>query len=111
MQRQYRIRKNSQFRYVYRRGKSTAGKYMVMVYIKSNRLQAGFSVSKKVGNAVTRNRVKRRMREHFRLSMGGVRKGSYVFSARPQAAAADYHDLARDMDRLLKRAGLTASGQ
>ena len=111
MQRRYRIRKNSQFRYVYRRGKTTAGKYMVMVYVKSNRLQAGFSVSKKVGNAVIRNRVKRRMREHFRLTMDSLRKGSYIFSARPQAAAADYHDLARDMDELLKRAGFFASGQ
>ena len=49
-------------KYVYHRGKSAACKDLVMLYAKGRGLQVGFSVSKKVGNAVVRNRTKRRLR-------------------------------------------------
>ena len=103
MQKTYRIRKNGQFRYVYRKGKTIAQPLMSLSYVKAGRLQAGFSVSKKVGSAVVRNRVKRRMRECFRLQLHDLRRGFYVFNAREAAAKADYAALKRDMDKLLKR--------
>ena len=62
MERRYRLQKNRQFQYVYRRGKSAACKDLVMLYAKGRGLQVGFSVSKKVGNAVVRNRTRRRLR-------------------------------------------------
>ena len=103
MQKAYRIRKNGQFRYVYRKGKTMAQPLMSLSYIKAGRLQAGFSVSKKVGAAVVRNRVKRRMRECFRLQLPLLKRGFYVFTAREAAASADYRALKQDMDRLLTR--------
>jgi ribonuclease P protein component len=103
MQQSYRVRKNRQFQYIYRKGKSTACREMVLIYVKASKLQAGFSVSKKVGNAVIRNKVKRRIRECFRLQMHELREGYYVFSARPAAADADYQALRRAMSVLLRQ--------
>ena len=103
MQKACRIRKKGQFRYVFRRGKTIAQPLVSLSYVRAGRLQAGFSVSTKGGNAVKRNLIKRRMRECFRLQMGSLKSGYYVFTARPPAAQADYHAICRDMGRLLSR--------
>lgn len=103
MQRKYRIRKNGQFQYVYRKGQGCATLRMSLHFVKAGRLEAGFSVSKKVGNAVTRNLVKRRLRECFRLLIPRLKRGFYVFSARPAAAESDYRRLEKDMLKLLDR--------
>ena len=103
MQKTYRLRRNGQFRYVYRKGKTLGQPCMTLSYVKAGRLQAGFSVSKKVGGAVVRNRVKRRMREYFRLQIPNLKAGYYVFSARLPAAQADFHRLGKDMDTLMRR--------
>ncbi|MBQ7454879.1 MAG: ribonuclease P protein component [Clostridia bacterium] len=106
MQQQFRLRKNAQFRYVFRKGRGMGCREMSLTYVRAGRLQVGFSVSKKVGNAVTRNRVKRRMRECFRLQLHTLKNGLYVFAARPEAATASYRQIERAMNGLLRRQGL-----
>ncbi len=106
MQKDKRISKNGHFNYVFRHGRRSACSTLALTYVKAHRTQVGFSVSKKVGNAVTRNKIKRRLRECFRKKLPCVKKGYYVFTAREKAAYADYWALSKDMNYLLKRMNL-----
>lgn len=63
------LKKNNDFRLVYKKGKSYANKYLVM-YVLENSLdknRLGISVSKKVGNSIVRHRITRLVRESYRL--------------------------------------------
>ena len=68
----------------------------------------GFAVGRRVGNAVVRNRVKRRLREHLRQRIL-PENWDIVVAARPAAAGATYRELGQAMDELLSRAGLLAA--
>jgi ribonuclease P protein component len=103
MERRYRLKKNRAFQYVYRKGHSVACRNLVMLLAPGRELKIGFSVSKKTGNAVPRNRIKRRLRECFRPYLGDVKTGLYVIVARPSAAEAAFDDLKRDVRYLLKK--------
>ncbi len=105
MQKRYRLQKNKAFQYVYHRGRSVACRDLVMLYAKGRGMRVGFSVSKKVGGAVTRNLVKRRLRECFRPYLGDVKNGLYVVVARPSAAKATFQSLQRDTRYLLEKHG------
>lgn len=67
-----RIRKKKDFLFLYRKGNRYKGKYFSLIYLPSNLSfsRVGVVASKKIGNAVTRNKVKRWMRELFRRNKG-----------------------------------------
>lgn len=64
------LKKNNEFNFVYKNGKSYANKNLVMYLVKndSGKCRIGISVSKKVGNSVVRHRMARLLRECFRLN-------------------------------------------
>jgi ribonuclease P protein component len=75
------------------------------VVVSGHPTQAGFVVSKAVGNAVTRNTVKRRLRHLCAARLGGLPPGAtVVVRALPQAASASYGQLGRDLDGALAAA-------
>ena len=101
-----RLKKNKEFQYVYRRGRSVSEKHMVLIHIKARELKAGFSVSKRVGNSVVRNHTKRVMRESFRSIAEIVKPAKIVFVARESIVRATYWDVKACMESLLNKAGL-----
>lgn len=100
---------NKDFRRLYRRGRSIAAGYLVLYYrrCESQYNTLGLTVTKKLGNAVTRNRVRRLIRESYRLQEDALALGyQLVFVARNRAANASYHQIYCDMKYLLKKSGL-----
>lgn len=109
MQRKYSLKKNKEFQYVYRTGKSVSNRFAVLIAARARQggVRVGFSVSKKVGNAVVRNRVKRRMREAFSMLLPRVQNGCrLVFVARESAVQESFSSLKEGMHRLLQKANV-----
>ena len=109
--RQYRLGSNRNYRFVYRRGKSHPSRNLVLIHLKGRDLKIGFSVSSKVGNAVTRNRVRRWLREDVRKLRYKMKCGKYVFIARQGVADVPHEALTREVGKLLQRAKLLKEEQ
>ena len=92
MEKAYRIKKNSDFQFIYKKGKSVANKQFV-VYTKANKnlehFRLGISVSKKLGNAVVRNRIKRAIRENFKVHKEDIIPMEIIVIARQPAKHMD----------------------
>ena len=98
------VKENYEFRRIYRRGKSAVSPCMVVYCQKNRRDQSrlGVTVSTKLGHAVVRNRVRRRMREIYRLNRGGMLSGyDVIVVARTRAVETSYQKLERQYLRCL----------
>lgn len=77
-------------------------------------VRVAYAIGRKVGAAVVRNRLRRRLREAVRdldRAAGGLPPGAYLISLRPEAARLGYHDLRRDLERSIGAAtGALSSG-
>ncbi len=107
MGREEYLTKPKQYALVYSKGGSWASSLLVMKALPNGLAlsRCGFSVSKRVGGAVTRNRVKRLLREILRLTP--IKPGrDVIFIARPAAATADYANIEKSTKSLLSRAQL-----
>lgn len=69
--------------------------------------RCGFVVSRRIGQAVERNRVRRRLREAVRIRYPAIQPGwDLVFIARPPIREADFHEIGAAVEHLLQRADL-----
>ncbi len=107
MRKEEHLTKPEQYTLVYNKGRSWISNLVVMKALPNGLplSRYGFSVSKRTGKAVTRNRVKRLLREILRLTP--LEPGwDIIFIARPLAANTDYASLEKSIGDLLSRAQL-----
>ena len=109
MKRAVTLKENYEFRRLYQRGKSAAGGTMVL-YCRKNRLghnRLGLTASTKLGHAVVRNRVRRRLREIYRLHEDRFAPGwDIVVVARSRCVGADFRKLTHAYLSLAEKAGV-----
>jgi len=106
MKKAFRIKDNKEFQEVFRKGKSFANRQLVVYYKKKpmqSHFRIGLSVGKKIGNAVTRNRIKRYLRQAFHELEEQVAKHDIVIIARQPTKDMDYHQVKKSLIHLLSR--------
>jgi len=94
-----------EFQLVYKRGKAAHAKSSVLFYLKDKEYKKGFTASKKVGNAVFRNRAKRRLRAIFLELSPTIKSGTYIFVAKEAIRDTSHEQLKTDIKKALKRVG------
>jgi len=104
------LTKNHEFKRLYNKGKSAASKCVVIYCIKNNKAEnrLGVTVSTKLGCAVQRNRIRRRLKEVYRLNEQSLRKGyNIVLVARLRSRYAGWNELESSVISLFVKLGLT----
>ena len=100
-----RLKKRKHFSYIFKNGSRISSKHITINYIKTKykNHKIGFSVSKKIGNAVIRNKVKRRLKEIIRIEQHKINKNfNYIIVAREGIENIAYETTKKELINLLK---------
>ena len=105
------LKKNHEFKRLYNKGKSAVSLYAV-VYIRRNgkaENRLGITVSTKLGGAVGRNRIRRRLKEIYRLNEAGLKPGhDIVIVARTKSREAEFRELQSSVLSLFRKLDILA---
>jgi len=106
MKKEFRIKKNKEFQSAFKNGRSVANRQFV-VYIKPNdeveHFRIGLSVSKKIGNAVMRNQIKRYLRQSIQEIKETLKpENDYVIIARKPVSEMDFFEVKKSPIHVLK---------
>ena len=112
LKRQFRMNSRSEFLRVRQQGRSYAGHYLVMALLEdhqlSSRFKFGIIVTKKIGNAVTRNLVRRRIKGLLSSFCNSLEFSGYmVIIPRYRSKDATFLNLESDWNNLGKKSGIT----
>lgn len=107
MKKAYRIKKNHEFQHIFKNGKSFANRELVIYYFNKKdqeHFRLGISVGKKLGNAVTRNKIKRYIREIFTQLKGKIKpEYDIIIIARQRCVDLDFDKMFHSVVHLLKK--------
>lgn len=106
---QNRLRKNKHFKFIYKHGETKSVDCLAVAFAKTKikPFKVGFSVSKKIGKSVVRNKVKRRLRECFCSFYNNInQKHNYIFIAKPGIENLSFAEIKTVMQNLLKKCGM-----
>lgn len=108
MKKAFRIKKNEEFQEIFKKGISTANRqFVIYVLDKENQpyFRVGLSVSKKNGNAVMRNRIKRLIRQVLHEFSDQLKPGKdFIIIARKPTAEMDYYQFKSSLEHVFKLA-------
>lgn len=113
MKKRFRVKKEKDFNAIFKEGKSFANRKFVIYRLENNEqhFRVGLSVSKKLGNAVTRNQIKRRIRhiliEHKDQLVENV---DFVVIARKGVEILDYAEMGKNLLHVLKLSKIYQEG-
>ncbi len=105
------LKKNYEFKNVLTKGKYYGGKQIEMFVLKNNKpfVMLGVAVSKKVGNSVSRNRIKRLIKENYRLLESNVKENSslvILWKKSVNKEQANFYKIKEDMEKIFEKAKL-----
>lgn len=109
LKKQYRLKKKYQFNYTYRTGQTQGTKNLLICYTKSKNkcIKIGLSVTKKVGNAVTRNRTKRLLRVAIAPLLPNLKNNfNLIIVARSSIVGLTLLQIEKELNYCIKKAGL-----
>ena len=105
----YRLKKEKDFSRVFKEGKRIFSDSLTLIYLPSKELKMGVAVSKKHGGSVKRNRIKRLLRENYRVFEDKISSGlSIVFLLKKKANIdeVNFNLVKSDMEYILKKANV-----
>ncbi len=104
-----RLKKRYQFNYVYKSGEHFSAEHIVLYVVssKTKDIKVGLAVTKKVGHAVVRNKIRRRLREIIKQSIPNLKQNyNIIVVAKECVTKASFDELSHEYNKLIKKADL-----
>ena len=107
MKKEFRVKDNKEFQGIFKKGKSFANRQLVIYYMKKenqDHFRVGLSVSKKIGNAVVRNRIKRYIRQAFHELENDIKPTyDFIIIARQPTKDLEFFEVKKSLTHLLSK--------
>ncbi|WP_081444045.1 ribonuclease P protein component [Sulfurimonas gotlandica] len=98
------MKQHKEFQYIYKKGKNIHSSSVVLFHLPQQDIhKVGFTATKKIGNAVKRNRAKRRLRALFCEYSTSLQNGTYIFVAKHAINEASHQELDNDFKKILNK--------